>query len=372
MYLLCFLLQNQLCAQQIKFKIAADAQLENYGQVVVEGLDSIQVEWLKQKELSFADWASFFRISVTGSDRAVIGTYDFTDYRPVFTPRFLPDMKIEYVIRFLSEEVKLYIPGLSFSEDVIMTAKFDDISTAENSILKIYPESDTLPSNILRMYITFSTPMGLEDPYDFLRLEHINGHEIRESFVEIKQGLWNTNRTRLTLLFHPGRIKRGIGPHMTLGPVFKGGESYRLSVAREWKNNVGTPLGTLYSKTIHIRKAERTRISPEDWQKILPKRNTIKPLILPTDRILDHALVSRLIHVEDATGSSVAGEVCFNSGKQGVEFWPEDEWSAGRYYLMIDPGLEDISGNTILNAFDYEEGSRASKTRMYREVFVIK
>lgn len=64
----------------------------------------------------------------------------------------------------------------------------------------ILPLTDTVPQNMLRFYLYFSQPMSIDDPYKYLSLLHSDGREVHDAFVEFSQGLWDKDRTRLTVL----------------------------------------------------------------------------------------------------------------------------------------------------------------------------
>ena len=68
-------------------------------------------------------------------------------------------------------------------------------------------------------------------------------------FVELEQELWNRDQTRLTLLFDPGRIKRGVKPNVDMGPVLLEGHRYTLVIDRDLKDANGAPLAKRLSVT---------------------------------------------------------------------------------------------------------------------------
>ena len=47
--------------------------------------------------------------------------------------------------------------------------------------------------------------------------------------LEVGEELWDADQCRLTLFFDPGRIKRGLRPHLEAGPPLTEGEAYRLT-----------------------------------------------------------------------------------------------------------------------------------------------
>ena len=48
-------------------------------------------------------------------------------------------------------------------------------------------------------------------------------------FLELDEELWSPDGTRFTLVFDPGRIKRGLKPREEAGPILEAGKSYQWS-----------------------------------------------------------------------------------------------------------------------------------------------
>ena len=114
-----------------------------------------------------------------------------------------------------------------------------------------------LPENLLRFYIYFSAPMSRGEAYRHIRLLDAAGKPVDTPFLELDEELWSRDGMRFTLLFDPGRIKRGLKPREELGPVLEAGKSYQLVVDRDWLDAEGNPLKTEFRKT--LRPARRTR-----------------------------------------------------------------------------------------------------------------
>jgi hypothetical protein len=96
--------------------------------------------------------------------------------------------------------------------------------------VQVYPTSSKLPENHLRFYVHFSAPMSRGEAYEHLRLLRKNGEPVYLPFLEIGEELWDKSGMRLTLLFDPGRVKRGLKPREENGPVLEEGEEYTLVI----------------------------------------------------------------------------------------------------------------------------------------------
>ena len=60
-------------------------------------------------------------------------------------------------------------------------------------------------------------------------------------FLELDEELWSPDGTRFTLIFDPGRIKRGLKPREEVGPVLEAGKSYSLVIDRRLARRIGKP-----------------------------------------------------------------------------------------------------------------------------------
>lgn len=76
--------------------------------------------------------------------------------------------------------------------------------------VKLWP-GQFWPANVLRFHLQFDRPMTCENALRNLALTDRSGSKIEAPFVDIRDGLWNADQTLLTVLFHPGRIKSGVG-----------------------------------------------------------------------------------------------------------------------------------------------------------------
>jgi hypothetical protein len=220
-------------------------------------------------------------------------------------------------------------------------------------VIAVFPSGDTLPENTLRLYVHFSRPMETRDAHRRVRLEDAGGRLVPLAFVEVAHGLWDPERTRLTLLFHPGRIKRGVAPGERLGPPLRAGGTYRLVVDAAMRDASGLALGRDFERRFRAGAADRETPRAEAVRVHAPAAAT-EPLVVELPEPLDEALLHRLIWVEDAQGRPLAGAAAISEGETRWSFHPEQAWSPGRYALRVDPALEDRAGNRFDRVFDRE------------------
>ncbi len=234
-------------------------------------------------------------------------------------------------------------------------------------VVAVFPSGTELPANTLRMYVHFSQAMNARQVHDHVRLLDALGAVVPLAFVEVAHGLWNAPATRLTLFFHPGRVKRGVAPGDDLGPVLTPGRSYRLLVDGSLTDAAGRPLGADFSHAFTA--ADDDRVSPDAARVGVtapPDAGSALSVALPEP--LDEALLRRFVWVEDASGSALAGEVTIGEGETRWRFQPREPWKSGAYSLRILPALEDRAGNRFDRLFDRstvegdEEGTAGAAT----------
>jgi len=217
----------------------------------------------------------------------------------------------------------------------------------------MYPSGPTLPSNQLKLYILFSAPMQSGDIWSKVHLIDQDGKPSVLPFVELDQELWNRDHTRLTLLFDPGRIKRGVKPNVDMGPVLVEGRRYTLVIDREFKDGNGRPLEASFRHEFTAGPAERRGIDPKTWKITAPTVATVNPLVIDFDRPLDFALLQDVFQVQRVEGV-VEGVASVSTGETQWRFQPAQRWKAGAYKLIVDMALEDLAGNRIGRPFDVD------------------
>lgn len=251
----------------------------------------------------------------------------------------------------------------------------------------VYPSADTLPQNLLKFYIHFSGTMSRGGVYEHIRIRDEEGEVVPDAFLELPQELWDPETTRLTILFDPGRIKRGLERHNLMGVAFEPGRRYTLVVDRTLRDGNGLPIGRQYRKEFTVSEPDREMPDHEQWRIETPSAGTREELVMYLDEPMDHALLRRLIsvHREDGNDGSaggaggisaeaggdpaeavgagedepIAGSVEIRDGERVWAFRPERPWREGSYRMEIERVIEDLAGNNLNSVFDVELQERA-------------
>jgi hypothetical protein len=166
--------------------------------------------------------------------------------------------------------------------------------------------------------------------------------------------LWSADGRRLTLLVHPGRIKRGVGPREEEGPVFLPERKYTLVIGAEVADTRGQPLGKEFRRTFRTVAEKRSRPLPELWSLRPPPPGTRQPLKVGFPDPLDRALLDRHLIVQDKSGKPVAGRIEVGREERSWEFHPAAPWKDEEHTLKVDGELEDLGGNTPVRLFDVD------------------
>lgn len=283
--------------------------------------------------------ASGFVVHTQGSAVPLFGTYSVENGQLTFRPRFPLSPDVTYVAAFGGGD-----PAAGL---VLPAVKRADVPATR--VVAMFPSAATLPSNQLKLYIVFSAPMQSGGIWPKIHLIDQDGKPSVLPFVELDQELWNPDHTRLTLLFDPGRIKRGVKPNVDMGPVLEEGRRYTLVIDRDLKDGRGVPLEAAFRHGFTAGPAERRGIDLKQWRLSEPKAGTLEPLAIQFDRPLDYALLQDVFQIP-----GVSGTVSLGPGETQWRFQPAQPWKAGEYSLIVDMALEDLAGNRIGRPFDVD------------------
>lgn len=331
-------------------------RLEN-GRVWVSDLDPEVLYTFTRYFNSQSDWECIFPVQVrSGVDHIVInGTYKVFENSVVFTPRFPFANHVDYLALFHLEELyknanEIYLPKIS-RKDLRLMFRISPVEAVPAEVVTIYPTSGLLPENLLKFHITFSKPMTSGEIYNKLKLLDANGQEVEKAFLILDQELWDSEMKTVTVLFDPGRIKRGLRPNLEMKPALQVDETYTLRIEGGWKDIDGLMTTKTVTKEFKCIAADRTSPSIASYKVYAPKHSA-GPLAIDLQEPHDFILLSRYIIVRDPEGEIVPGSLTIGANETQIEFVPKYPWLEAKYTIDINPLLEDLAGNNLNRLFD--------------------
>jgi hypothetical protein len=352
-----------------------DSATAGFGDVNVHPLGKAILAQLASSSPSVDDWQRILSVRVDSagreSDRALplLGSYDVVGDTLRFRPRFPPADGVGYAARFDAEALYRQLgkqaPAALNGVNGVTTANWRHTAPAgapTTVVREIYPTGDVVPMNLLRMYVEFSAPMSSGHSYDFVKLYAEGDSLVDEPFFTAGGAveLWDTEHTRLTILFDPGRLKRDLRPHEEMGLPLVSGKRYRLVIDGTWHDAQGRPLARSHAKTFRVGAQDRSLVRAEDWQLIAPGAGTTDSLIVTFPEPLDRALLMRLLTVHDSSGRAIAGEIVVSNHETRWAFAPTAPWTRLAHALHVNTELEDLAGNNLRKLFDVAPGDTAA------------
>jgi hypothetical protein len=290
-------------------------------------------------------WEAFEQRSNGVPLPSMTGTFERDGDALIFTPRFLFTEGVRYALvvdgALVASLVRPVVPP-----------------PAQTIVTGIFPTGGSVPVNLLRMYVHFSAPMSEGFAARAVKITDAgSGAPLQYTLLDMTPELWDPARTRLTLLLDPGRIKRGLVPHIEEGYPLAEGRPMVIAVDASFKDASGQPLGDGFSRRYDVVSALTARVDPAQWTMNRPSEGSLQALQVAFDRPLDRALLARCLAVQDADGRAVDGDIHIAAGERSWSFRPRQPWT-GPCALAIDTHLEDVAGNSVVRVFDRDLTSR--------------
>jgi hypothetical protein len=193
--------------------------------------------------------------------------------------------------------------------------------------------------------------MGVRDGQNYVTLLDGQGRDMQDALLPLDTGLWNPERTRFTVLFDPGRVKRGILPNRRDGRPLHPGDTFTLVVRRDWPDGHGRPLAADFRREYRVGAAVERALDTAAWRVTAPPAGSRDALVVEFPWPLDRGLAQRAISVARG-GADVPGEARIGSGERQWAFVPAQPWSTGDHAIVALPELEDACGNRVGRAFE--------------------
>lgn len=360
-------------ALETRDSTAASQPGANVHAVVVSGLSGQELQSIRASGWSDEAWQTLLRVSVAGHDATpVLGRYTVTARAVQFEPRFPFDPGRSYSVRFDPARLPTPRSDKVLEQAIALPARALSPTTV---VTAVHPASGTWPENMLRFYIHFSAPMSATTSFDYVHLIDETGEEVTEAFLALDTDLWNSDYTRCTVFFDPGRVKRGVGPNLKLGRAIREGRRYTLVVDAAWPDANRQPLKSAFRHEIRGGPPIEKALSVKDWRVTAPATGSRDAVTVTFPWALDRALLARAVGVTFPDGRAVEGDSAVGAGETSWTFRPRTPWQAGEYRLLVLTLLEDPSGNRVGRAFEikaFEQGDRAPEAERVNVPFTVR
>jgi len=338
-----------------------------------KGIEDISIFWNKDKAAGIvipkrlltdvpADTISkYLQVRLVNNSTPMLGVFESTDDRIVFKPviALSPGMSYEVVFR-MNVIGRLIIPVISNSGLPYLQA--------------VYPTADTLPENMLKMYLRFSAPMREGEALRHITLLDNNNDTIPDVFLDLQPELWNNERTALTLWLDPGRIKRDLIPNRQMGSPLHQGKQYVLVISSDWKDARGLFLRQSYRKKFAVAARDSLIPQPAQWVVYAPSSKTSQAVQVRLSKPLDYYLLKETIQIINEKGNTVAGKILISGKETLFEFIPDEPWQPGNYRIRVAAHLEDLAGNNLIRPFDLDlqKPQPQNDKKVFERAFEIK
>src|SRR5262249_56506710 len=121
-----------------------------------------------------------------------------------------------------------------------------------------------------------------------------------------------------------------------------------------WPEADGKPRKERLKKAVPVGGGDEAKVEPKTWKLQAPAAGGRAPVAVVFPKPLDHALLHRMLWIEDEKGRKVPGAVQVDSEEKRWRFTPAGAWTAGKYQLVADKRLEDLAGNNLARPFEVD------------------
>ncbi len=288
-------------------------------------------------------------LSSSESEQSILGTVDMFEGFVRFTPVVPFKSALSYEVRYAGKTVDYF------------AASPNMVNMDVPELKRIYPTTDTVPENLLKIHLAFSQKMSVMPSSDYVHLLNANGDTLKHIFLRLETELWNIEQTLLTLWLEPGRIKKGLLPNLLDGIPIEKGNIYTIAVSGNWKGANGIELKNPVKKTFYVSDRDEEIPSVSKWTVSQPDNGTIQSLIIDFDEALDYTSIVESFHITRDDGKEVEGTYEIKEGETAIEFTPTNKWGVGTYEIDISRYVEDLAANNLNRPFDRDLAKDSSE-----------
>lgn len=319
------------------------------------------------------DWEAIFPVTTKENTNGIVlpGAYDVFQDAVSFTPRFPFAMHVVYVAKFDAAQLaqntnEVDLPYMA-ADNLELEFSSSKVERPAAELIAIYPTSNILPENLLKFHLTFTKSMTLGEVYSKVKLFNGQGKEVEKPFLIVDQELWDDQMKTVTILFDPGRIKRGLRPNLEMKPALAEGENYELVVESGWKDIDGLATSKKFSKNFRCAKPDRLSPVASSYEIIAPQFET-SSLVINLREPHDFVLLANSLKITDERGNTIDGVIAVQNNESSIEFVPKNPWLESHYTIRFNPLLEDLAGNNMNRLFDEDLTGTSPKDRKNHEL----
>ena len=310
--------------------------------------------------ISYDSIGRLVHIQLPNTNIPVLGEYSLLEHAILFRPVIAFTRGLKYEVRISDKLIsEIEIP-------------FDSTLTVPE-VGCIFPTSDTVPLNLLKIYILFSKPMQEGQSLDKIAVISNGRDTLPSVFLDLQPELWNKQRTILTLWLDPGRIKRDLQPNKAMGSPLQQGATYQILIRRDWRDVEGVALANDYRQKFVVGLRDSISPSTESWKILAPKPATTQPLKIELQESLDYILLKNAVRIVDEKGNVINGDIEIGAEEKILVFIPTFAWNAGDYWVEVESRLEDLAGNNLNRLFDKDlsKPGKGEPKEVYKRSFKI-
>jgi hypothetical protein len=257
---------------------------------------------------------------------------------------------------------RIIVNGIAFIGICLILSLNANAQKTAPKVLEVYPTTDSIPVNILRFYIQFSAPMQEMNILKHIKLSNEESKDITAVFFENQYELWNDDRTKVTLVVDPGRVKLGLLANNTMGRAFDEGKKYTLAIDSLLLDFNNQTLSSRFTKTFIAVNEDRLAPDTKNWKIGLPKAKTKEAIMIDFKDKIDHISAHTLIKVFK-NGMEIKGDISLINEEQTWVLHPHKNWKKDTYSIIVNPRLEDISANSLNQIFDHKPSDFNTKNK---------
>lgn len=237
----------------------------------------------------------------------------------------------------------------------------EPVASLPAQIIRRYPQSDTVPANLLFIQFRFDAPMRPDaDVWNRIHIrEDVDGSQ-EIPFAWRQRCFWLDSDRVLQLMIHPGRVKSGI--HYG-GPLLVKGHRYEIRIDSGLTDARGNSLPA--QQTQHIVAA----VEDHDIPLLVSYSGNLapgsrEPLQLRFSEEMDCSGLLTGIRVFDDDESPLNVQLEIAADGRSCSVIPAAAWPRGKCSFQLDAEIRDLGANTLRRRFEIRHVREAANDKI--------